>query len=90
MAPSFEFAVVCCGLLRIHNACHLKSSLYGRGIIDSGLLLLLVRYLKFSLCGRGIMDSELLLKFIRFFSDYLSALSGTLLRFFLDNLCRNI
>ena len=29
------------------------------------------------------MDSELLLKFIEYFSDYLSALSRTLLRFFL-------
>ena len=36
-----------------------------------------------------IMDSELLLKFIGYFADYLSALSRTLLRFFLDNLCRN-
>ena len=90
MAPSFEFAVVCCGLLRIHNACHLKSSMYGQGIMDSELLLLLARDLKFSLCGRGIMDSELLLKFIGYFSDHLSALLGTLLRFFLDNLCRNI
>ena len=38
------------------------------------------------------MDSELLtclLKFIEYFPDHLSALSRTLLRFFLDNLCRN-
>ena len=30
----------------------------------------------------GIMDSELLLKFIGYFSDFPSALSRTLLRFF--------
>ena len=37
----------------------------------------------------GNMDSELLSKFIGYFPDYLSALSRTLLRFFLNNLCRN-
>ena len=37
------------------------------------------------------MDSELWLKFIGYFSDYLSALSRTLLRFaLLGNPCRNI
>ena len=37
----------------------------------------------------GNMDSELLLKFIWYFPDYLLVLSRTLLRFLLDNLCRN-
>ena len=41
---------------------------------------------------RNKMDSEFLtclLKFIEYFPDYLSALSHMLVRFFLDNLCRN-
>ena len=46
----------------------------------------------FACVKRNKMDSELLtclLKFIGYFPDHLSALSRTLLRFFLDNLCRN-
>ena len=35
------------------------------------------------------MDSEFLFKFIGDFPDYLAPLSRTLLRFVLDNLCRN-
>ena len=36
-----------------------------------------------------IMDSELSMKFFWYYPDYLSALSRTLLRYFLDNLCRD-
>ena len=43
----------------------------------------------FACVKRNKMNSEFLLKFIEYFLGYLSALSRTLLRFFLDNLCRN-